>query len=106
MKDLKLGDVLVNGSIVNATMQIRNEGDKYYRIHSEELGTDILVTGTHYIKATSSLVSHRYVRVEKFKESRATDTVDDVVSCVITNDHRIPVGEHMFWDWEDQKVNL
>ena len=106
MKDLKLGDVLVNGSIVNATMQIRNEGDKYYRIHSKELDTDILVTGSHYIKATRSLVSHRYVRVEKFKESRATDTVDDVVSCVITNDHRIPVGEHMFWDWEDQKVNL
>ena len=106
MKDLELGDVLVNGSIVNATMQIRNEGDKYYRIHSEELGTDILVTGTHYIKATRSLVSHRYVRVENFKESRATDTVDDVVSCVITNDHRIPVGEHIFWDWEDQKVNL
>ena len=101
MKDLELGDVLVNGSIVNATMQIRNEGDKYYRIHSEELGTDILVTGTHYIRD-----SNKYVKVENFKESRATDTVDDVVSCVITNDHRIPVGEHIFWDWEDQKVNL
>ena len=101
MKDLELGDVLVNGSIVNATMQIRNEGDKYYRIHSEELGTDILVTGTHYIRD-----SNKYVRVEKFKESRATDIVDTVVSCIITNDHKIPVGEHIFWDWEDQKVNL
>jgi CBS domain containing-hemolysin-like protein len=91
----------VNGSIVNATMQIRNEEDKYYRIHSKELGTDILVTGSHYIKD-----SNRYMRVEKFKESRSTDTFDTVVSCIITNDHKIPVGEYTFWDWEDQKVNL
>ena len=101
IKNLKLGDVLTNGSIVNATMQIRNERDKYYRIFSKELDTDILVTGSHYIRD-----SNKYVRVEKFKESRATDTFDEVVSCIITNDHRIPVGEHIFWDWEDQKVNL
>ena len=101
IKDLKLGDVLTNGSIVNATMQIRNEGDKYYRIHSKELDTDILVTGSHYIRD-----SNKYVKVQNFKESRSTDIVDTVVSCVITNDHRIPVGEHIFWDWEDQKVNL
>ena len=86
--------------------RLENEGDKYYRIFSKELDADILVTGSHYIKATTSLVSHKYVRVENFKESRATDTFDDVVSCIITNDHRIPVGEHIFWDWEDQKVNL
>ena len=86
-------------------MQIRNEGDKYYRIYSKELETDILVTGSHYIKATTSLVSHKYVRVEKFKESRSTDIVDTVVSCIITNDHKIPVGDYTFWDWEDQKVN-
>jgi hypothetical protein len=101
IKDLKLGDVLTNGSIVNATMQIRNEGDKYYRIHSKELDTDILVTGSHYIRD-----SNKYVRVQNFKESRSTDIVDTVVSCVITNNHRIPVGEYIFWDWEDQKVNL
>ena len=101
IKNLKLGDILTNGSIVNATMQIRNERDKYYRIFSKELDTDILVTGSHYIRD-----SNKYVRVEKFKESRATDTFDEVVSCIITNDHRIPVGEHIFWDWEDQKVNL
>ncbi len=97
---MKLGDVLVNGSIVNATMQIRNEGDKYYHIHSQELGADILVTGSHYIKDCD-----KYVRVQNFKESRSTDIVDTVVSCIITNNHKIPVGEHVFWDWEDQNVN-
>jgi hypothetical protein len=105
IKDLKLGDTLINGSIVNATMQIRNEDDPYYKIHSKKLGMDIYVTGSHYVKATTSLVSHRYVRVASFKESEKTQKVDDVVSCLITHDHRIPVGEFIFWDWEDQKVN-
>jgi len=44
MKDLKLDDVLINGSIVEVIMNIKNHDDPYYKIG------DILVTGSHYIK--------------------------------------------------------
>ena len=32
MKDLKLGDVLINGSVVKATMKIKNDNDPYYKL--------------------------------------------------------------------------
>jgi hypothetical protein len=94
MKNLKLGDVLVNGSIVKATMQIRNEDDPYYKLPG-----DIFVTGSHYIQNGDS-----FVRVSKFDGASHTDRVDAIVSCLITSDHRIPVGDYVFWDWEDNNL--
>ena len=99
MMNLKLSDILINGSTVTATMQIRNENDPYYKIHSEDLNTDILVTGSHYIQS-----SGRFIRVSKFNGSVATQKIDPVVNCIITSDHKVPIGEYIFWDWEDQYV--
>ena len=100
MKNLELGDILINGSTVTATMQIKNESDPYYKIHSEDLNTEILVTGSHYIQS-----SGRFIRVSKFDGSVATQNIDPVVNCIITSDHKVPIGEYIFWDWEDQYVN-
>ena len=91
MKDLKLGDILINGSVVKATMQIRNESDPYYKLPG-----DIYVTGSHYIEHCDS-----FVHVSKLKHAKLTGRIDAVVYCLITSDHKIPVGEFMFWDWED-----
>ena len=94
MKNLKLGDVLINGSIVKATMQIKNESETYYKLPG-----DILVTGSHYIKDGST-----YKHVSKFSKAEATTQIDDVVCCLVTSDHKIPVGDFVFWDWEDNLV--
>ena len=100
MKNLELGDILINGSTVTATMQIKNESDPYYKIHSEDLNTDILVTGSHYIQSSGG-----FIRVSKFDGSVVTQNIDPIVICIITSDHKVPIGEYMFWDWEDQLVN-
>ena len=94
MKNLELGDILVNGSIVKATMQIKNESDTYYKLPG-----DILVTGSHYIKDGDT-----YKQVKNFSKAEATGQLDPIVSCLITNDHKIPVGDFIFWDWEDNLV--
>jgi hypothetical protein len=94
MKNLKLGDVLINGSIVKATMQIKNESETYYKLPG-----DILVTGSHYIKDGST-----YKHVSKFSKAEATTQIDDVVCCLVTSDHKIPVGDFVFWDWEDNLI--
>ena len=100
MKDLKLGDVLVGGIIVDATMQIRNRSkDPYYKIHSKELGDYIYVTGSHYIKH-----GDKYVMVCDFPESIQTDDHSEILSCLVTSTHKIPIGEYTFWDWEDNLV--
>ena len=94
MKNLELGDILVNGSIVKATMQIKNESETYYKLPG-----DILVTGSHYIKDGDT-----YKQVKNFSKAEATSQLDPIVSCLITNDHKIPVGDFIFWDWEDNLV--
>ena len=95
MKNIELGDILVNGSIVKATMQIKNESDPYYKLPG-----NILVTGSHYIKDGDT-----YKHVKKYTGAEATTQVDPIVSCLITNDHKIPVGDFIFWDWEDNLVH-
>ena len=94
MKDLELGDVLVNGSIVNATMQIRNDSDPYYKLPGE-----ILVTGSHYVKDGDT-----FKQVKNVEKVERTDIVDKIVYCLVTSDHKIPVGDYVFWDWEDNLV--
>jgi hypothetical protein len=91
MKNLKLGDVLVNGSVVDAVMKIRNENDPYYKLPG-----NILVTGSHYIR-----YGGKYIHVKNVPEAKPTGKVDPVVYCLVTSDHKIPVGEYTFWDWED-----
>jgi hypothetical protein len=83
MKDLKLGDVLVNGSVVKATMKIKNDNDPYYKLPGS-----VHVTGSHYIKD-----GDKYVQVKDFPGAELTTQTDPVVSCIVTDDHKIPVGD-------------
>jgi len=84
IKNLKLGDTLINGSIVEAVMRIKNYSDPYYKIG------DIHVTGSHYVKYGT-----KYVQVKNLPTAERTEKIDDVVSCLVTNDHKIPVGRNV-----------
>jgi len=93
IKNLKLGDTLINGSVVDAVMRIKNYNDPYYKIG------DIYVTGSHYVKH-----GMKYVQVKDLPNAKLTDKMDDVLSCLVTSDHKIPVGNMVFWDWEDNLI--
>ena len=94
MKNLKLGDVLANGSIVDAVMKIKNDNDPYYKLPG-----NILVTGSHYVK-----YGGKYIHVKDVPDAKPTGKVDPVVYCLVTSDHKIPVGDYVFWDWEDNLI--
>ena len=94
IKNIKLGDVLANGSVVKATMKILNETDPYYKLPG-----DILVTGSHYVKDGDV-----FKCVKDVEKAERTDTIEKTVYCLVTSDHKIPVGEYIFWDWEDDKI--
>jgi hypothetical protein len=96
MKNLKPGDILVNGSVVDAVMTIRNENDPYYKLQG-----NILVTGSHYIRYNG-----KYIRVRDVPEAKPIEIVDDELCCLVTSDHKIPVGDFIFWDWEDNLIPL
>jgi len=43
----------------------------------------------------------KFIRVEELEEAEKTEEYTAVMSCLITDDHLIPIGEYLFWDWED-----
>ena len=99
MVNVDLGTILENGSTVVAVMRIRgNPKNPYYKIHSKTLGADILVTADHKIRDPDS---GRFIAVKDCKHATVTEQCGNTLSCLVTDDHLIPVGEFTFWDWED-----
>jgi len=105
MKDLNLGDILENGSRVDALMKIDNKfNEKYYIIHKKGLDeSDIYVTGTHMIFSESS---NKYIEVKDHPEAIQSEIIGTWFSSIITDDHKIKIGEHIFWDWEDDVLKM
>lgn len=122
MKDIHLGDILENGSIVEATMKINNKVDKVplYVIKQKRQCRcdckcecdcecdcececnncikDIYVTGSHLVYDKSV---KQFIRVEKYDNAVKSNIETDWFSCLITSDHKIKIGNEIFWDWED-----
>lgn len=99
MKDIVIGDKLKGDIEVYATMKIKgNENSNYYKIYSKELKDYIYVTGDHLIQDPVSL---RFIHVADLDNSIRTDIYDKELSCLVTSTHTIPIGEYIFWDWED-----
>ena len=99
MVNVDLGTILENGSTVVAVMRIRgNPKNPYYKLHSKALGADILVTADHKIRDPDS---GRFIAVKDCKHATVTEQCGNTLSCLVTDDHLIPVGEFTFWDWED-----
>jgi hypothetical protein len=97
MRDLDLGDILEDDSVVESVMKIDN---KKHRLPFYSIG-DILVTGSHLVFDKHK---NRFVKVENYASAQLTNINYEWFSCIITNTHRIPIGDEIFWDWEDHFV--
>jgi hypothetical protein len=106
MKDLDLGDILEDGSIVESVMKIDNKRERLplYVIKGAGVnGEDIYVTGSHLVLDN---VSKNYIKVQEYSHATITNVQTDWFSCLITDNHRIPIGREVFWDWEDHFVKI
>ena len=93
MKDLKLGEILKNGSVVHSVMKIANVNqDKFYKFKNKN-GKDIFVTGSHYILDKNI---NKYVMVKEHPDAVLTNKKDDELSCLITSDHKIVIDDYIF----------
>ena len=113
---LDLGDVLSNGSIICATMQIKNfignnrnypkfwknddtnfeEIEQLYSMNQSTKTTPIYVTGSHLVKHND-----KWIPVKEHPHAKPIDIKTKWLSCVITDDHLVPIGDYIFHDWED-----
>ena len=99
MKDIKINDTLRDGNKVYAILDIR--GDKcnpYYKIRSQMTGKDILVSGTHRILDKKT---DKFIYVMDYEGAEKTNIYTNKMSCLVTDNHLIPIDEFIFWDWED-----
>jgi len=127
LKNINLGDKLCNGAIVIGTLKLQgSKHNPFYKIWSQELKDYIYVTGEHKIlntyenelngqdgqdgqdgrhiqdaKTKENDIFNNYIKVSSYNKAEKTDMHDDTLYCLITSNHRIPVGEFLFWDWED-----
>jgi len=102
MKNINLGDTLINGAKVLGVLKLK--GDKsnpYYKLWSGQLNDYIYVTGEHRILQSKKDTFDNYIKICDYKYAEKTLCFDDELCCLITSNHRIPVGEYTFWDWED-----
>jgi len=106
MKDIKSGQKLKNGQMVQATMKIHNLDEKgnyienLYSIPSGEKNKPILVTGSHLIYDNSI---NNFIHVKDYKNSILTNIKSTNLVCLITSNHVIPLGTNIFHDWEDNQ---
>jgi hypothetical protein len=104
MKDIHLGDILENDSIVECVMKIDNKSNPipFYNIDKKGInGENILVTGSHLVFDKHS---KSFIKVENYSKSIKTEIYPEWFSCLITNDHKIKIGSETFWDWEDHFI--
>ena len=104
MKDLDLGDVLSDGSIVETVMKIDNKREPvpFYVIKGSGVEKDdIYVTGSHLVFDKSK---NKFIKVEDYPKAVKSDLKTEWFSCLITSNHKIPIGNEIFWDWEDHFV--
>jgi hypothetical protein len=105
MKDIKLNSVLKNGAIVRAVLNISNidvaTGKSIEKFHIVKGGTNnsyILVTGSHLVMDPKT---KNFIPIKELKESIPSNITSKNLSCLITSDHTIPIGNWIFHDWED-----
>ena len=104
IKDINLGDILENGSVVYSTMKIDNKNNKedLYCIKEKGVnGENINVTGSHLVFDQSK---NKFIKVSEYHKAVKSNIKTEWFSCLITSDHKIKIGSEIFWDWEDHFI--
>lgn len=105
IKDIELGDILEDGSIVETILKIDNtkENHLFYSIKNEVTNENILVTGSHLVY--NNLIQ-QFVTVNNYYKSKKTNLKSNILYCLITDTHKIKIGNEIFWDWEDHFIKI
>ena len=112
VKDVRTGDVFLNGSKVTATFSFLADGQPMVQFPG-----NIIVSTNHYIHYEG-----KWIRADEHPEAKPVHPwsggSERPLICFNTNDHKIPVGSYVFLDydetdkadqdtmaWVDSKVN-
>ena len=106
IQTIDLGDILEDGSIVESIMKIDNKREPVPLYLIKKAGVDsddIFVTGSHLVFDEKT---NQFIKVEKYSKAVPTNNQIEWFSCLITSNHKIKIGNEIFWDWEDHFVKM
>jgi len=106
IKDIQLGDVLQDDSIVETIMKIDNQREpvSLYEIdYGGVNGETIYVTGSHLVFDN---YTNKFIQVKDYSKAKLSMKKTNLFSCLITSKHTIQIGNELFWDWEDHFVKM
>lgn len=104
IKEIRIGDELIGDTTVVATMVILNVYNEcLYSVPNGVNGDPIYVSGTHYVYNSKQ---RQFQIVETLDDVHITTQMPESMYCIITSNNMIPIGSHIFWDWEDYKINM
>jgi len=103
MKNIDLGDILEDDSVVETVLKIDNKKKTipFYQISNGVNRENILVTGSHLVFDKES---NSFIKVEHYRNAKLTNITYDWFCCLITDTHNIKIGDELFWDWEDHFI--
>ena len=108
MCNVNINDILSDGSRIVSTMMLDNtvEPETLYIFQTGQgtkQGTHdtIYVTGSHFVLDETEA---RFVPVHAHPQATKTKARCSVLCSFITDTHCIPVGNYVFWDWEDHEL--
>ena len=98
MKNIPLGSILENGSRVMCVMKIERL-EPLMIVPGGIDGKNIYVSGSHFIFDENSKT---FLKVqESTNATKQSDVQSPWYSSLITSNGQIPIGNQLFWDWED-----
>lgn len=103
MVDIEVGDILEDGSFVEAVMKIDNKREAVPLYVIKDEIENIYVTGSHMVFDTSQ---NKFVRVDKYKKATLTNIYIDYFCCLITSNQKIKIGNEIFHDYNDFYLKL
>jgi hypothetical protein len=96
IKNVKLGDILENGSKIIGILKLTNNDCMY----KSKINKNIYVTGKHYVQ-----YNDKFIHVEEHPDFIITNKICPIVYNLITDNHLIPIQEYLFWDYNDDILN-
>lgn len=91
-KDLEIGDVMEDGSIITSIFKLSSANEKIYKLN------DIIVSGTHRV----FYENFGWITVDKHPESiLINDFKEPYLYCINTNRKIIKLNNYVFLDWDE-----
>jgi len=91
IKDIKLGDILKDGSIVTTKFKVDRFRENVYNLDG------IIISGSHYV-----YYNNDWIEVDEHPDAKLIENYSkDILYCINTTNKRIKINNHVFLDWDD-----